>query len=182
MTSNRVSNTPGFIIPLFTAGMFLCALLSPTLLFELAFPSVSFSYALLCLSLLLALGLCLALRPFKRKRFLDLFFHFLGAGVWIILVTWKLLWTEEIPWFPFSSTVVFILIFWGCGIVIGYGREDYLSTVNRFDLGLGGLIILGFFKTAAGSFLPTDPYLGLGYLLFGILALYSARNRSTDPD
>jgi len=182
MTSNRASSTHGFIIPLFTAGMFLCALLSPVLLFELAFPQVSFSYALLCLSLLLSLGLCLGLRPFRRKRFLDLFFHLLGAGALIILVSWEFLRAAEIPWFPFSSTAVFILIFWGCGIVIGYGREDYLSTVNRFDIGLGGLIILGFFKTAAGSFSPADPYLGLGYLLFGILALYSARNRSTDPD
>jgi hypothetical protein len=110
--------------------------------------------------------------PFWSRSWIDALFNAPGAPLkWLIL----------------SLTLFWALLFWAGGIEFARQSYTYRNVCRRFDLGLGMLFSLFLIKLIVlirdGVPLidPLTKWLILPFLLFGMIAIGSARNRNHTP-
>jgi hypothetical protein len=108
---------------------------------------------------------------------------------------WSRTWTDalfntpdgHLKWLILSLTLFWALLFWMGGIQFTRWSNTYRNVCRRFDLGLGmllGLFLIKLMVLIRDGVPLVDPltkWLILPFLLFGMIAIGSARNRNHTP-
>jgi hypothetical protein len=152
------------------------------------------------LSLISAMLLSMMMTKFKRRRLTALIIHSIGffTSLCFILKSYTGLSfssAEGLPyfleaysrinspgeWFAFTLILGWSLFLWLRGRNIGIHHANYRRTIGRFDAGL--LLIFSIYFLRMGLQLedPDSIAFVTGYLVFGMLAVYAARNDRNDP-
>jgi len=95
--------------------------------------------------------------------------------------------TGAIGWFVAFLLILWAFVFWRGGTGLAKRATDYSTICSRFDRGLFAFFLLfltKFLLRTKGSFEikdPTSEFLVFSFLIFGLLAIGLARNRSPIP-
>ena len=171
------------LVLLASAGMELCRLFAAGALAALIAPGTAFPYLPLAVTLVTALVLWRLIRQVRRRRITALVIHVTGFSVALFAVMRPLFRRSPstvTDWLVFFMLAGFVLIFWLRGSRIGTRAVTYEVTVNRFDTGLGLLFAIYFLRLGVQIEDPLAPPLVAAFFLFGMVALYAARNLARD--
>ena len=196
---NRTGLSSTLPVLLYTAAMELCRWYITAGLFFMIPGRGSIPLLPSGLALAEAMLLSLLMSRLKRRRITELLAHSIGlaASLYLMLKSYAGLpfhyseGTEGFfrayrmistpgEWFALALILGWTLLLWLRGRHLGSRPGDYKRTVARFDAGI--LLIFAVYFLRMGIRLE-DPHAissVSAYLLFGILAIYAARNRDRD--
>ena len=196
---NRTGLSPYLPVLLATAAMELCRWYIAAGLFFMIPERGSIPLLPSGLALTGAMFLSLLMSRLKKRRIADLLAHSIGLAASLCLMlksftglpfhyskgtagffrAYSMISTPG-EWFSLALVVGWTLLLWLRGRHLGSRPGDYKRTVARFDAGI--LLIFAVYFLRMGIRLE-DPHAissVSAYLLFGILAIYAARNRDRD--
>ena len=189
----------GWPVLLPTGGMEMCRLYAAASLFFLLPELNPLPLLPEGIALFTAVYLSLLLRRLSIRRITDFLLHITGflsvsalvlkgyAGLpfhtadklseWIQVFSTMHSFNE---WFSFSMIIIWTGIFWLRGRGIGRKELTHSRTLGRFDTGIFIFLYIYFLRTGIGISDPHAVQLVASYLIFGIFALFAARNLSGD--